>query len=427
MAWDGSGNFNRVMNWTNDAAANIKIKADRHDTEDNNIASGISNCIAKDGQSSPTADIPMNGKRIVNIGAPVNPTDVCSKSYADALRSFNTAISLTGAVPEARIGFTQADIGFGARVAGTPAGSLNRFVWNDKPDLSGSDVAVMDDTGALSLSGTIFTYGNGSAGISQQYTATLVDHWKIAGANHFRWLKSSTGLFSGTSPLPLMTLDDTGSLQLNGSVKIAADPNFNIGVTGAIRALQAEGGASLAFDTAAGVKKWTVHGTGGLTTAGNLIAPNVTVTGNGFKPGGGVWADSSDARIKTVDSDYTTGLEAIKGLHPVRYTFKGNDTGEQPNNETITGAQAPEAKQAATVPYPNSPHYQAALDGTEFVGFIAQEVEAAMPRMVTQTTGYIDGVEVADLRALDTSELIFALVNACKEMAARIEALEARL
>ena len=84
MPFDGSGNFNRVMNWVNDASASIKIKADRHDQEDDNLAQGLSNTLTKDGQSQPTANIPMNGKRIVNMAAPVNPTDAVTKGYVDA-------------------------------------------------------------------------------------------------------------------------------------------------------------------------------------------------------------------------------------------------------------------------------------------------------------------------------------------------------
>lgn len=151
MPFDGSGNFNRIHNWTNDAAANIKILASRHDAEDTNFSAGLSQCLTRDGQTQPTADIPMNGRKITNLAAPTNPTDAATKGYADALRNFNTGINLSGAVPEARIGFTMADIGFGARAAGTPAGSVSRWVWNDEPDLSGTDIAVMTDTGSMSL------------------------------------------------------------------------------------------------------------------------------------------------------------------------------------------------------------------------------------------------------------------------------------
>jgi hypothetical protein len=45
--------------------------------------------------------------------------------------------------------------------------------------------------------------------------------------------------------------------------------------------------------------------------------------------------------------------------------------------------------------------------------------------MVTQGPGFIDGVEVDDFRTLDQSNLILALVNAVKELSARIETLEA--
>ena len=64
-------------------------------------------------------------------------------------------------------------------------------------------------------------------------------------------------------------------------------------------------------------------------------------------------------------------------------------------------------------------------DVKEFVGVIAQDVEAAFPRMVTQKDGFIDGAAVTDLRDIDTTPLIYALVNAVKELAARLEALEA--
>jgi hypothetical protein len=87
MPFDGSGNYNRVMDWTNDAAANIKIRADRHDQNDDDIAAALSLTMTRDGQSQPTADLPMNGKKLTNLGAPVNPTDAATKGYADGLKA----------------------------------------------------------------------------------------------------------------------------------------------------------------------------------------------------------------------------------------------------------------------------------------------------------------------------------------------------
>lgn len=85
MPFDGSGNFNRVMNWVSDALANIKIVATRHDSEDDNFAAGLSNCITKDGQTQPTANIPMNAKKIINLATPTVATDAATKGYADGL------------------------------------------------------------------------------------------------------------------------------------------------------------------------------------------------------------------------------------------------------------------------------------------------------------------------------------------------------
>jgi hypothetical protein len=45
--------------------------------------------------------------------------------------------------------------------------------------------------------------------------------------------------------------------------------------------------------------------------------------------------------------------------------------------------------------------------------------------MVTQKAGFIDGEAVSDLRNVDVSNLVFALVNAVKTLAARVAALEA--
>ena len=78
MPFDGSGNFNRALGpttWQNDAAAGIKIKADLHDNNDNDIANGLSQVICKDGQSSPTADITLNGHKLINVANPSNPQD----------------------------------------------------------------------------------------------------------------------------------------------------------------------------------------------------------------------------------------------------------------------------------------------------------------------------------------------------------------
>ena len=68
MPWDGSGNFSRNHNWTEDALNDINILADRHDEEDDNFSGGIDNCLTKDGQNAPEQDLPMATNKHTNVG-----------------------------------------------------------------------------------------------------------------------------------------------------------------------------------------------------------------------------------------------------------------------------------------------------------------------------------------------------------------------
>lgn len=75
MAFNGSGTFVRLYNWVNDAAANIKIRADRMDAEMDGFATGLSTAITKNGQTTITANLPMSTYRHTGVGAAVNRTD----------------------------------------------------------------------------------------------------------------------------------------------------------------------------------------------------------------------------------------------------------------------------------------------------------------------------------------------------------------
>ena len=78
MGFDSSGKFTRdsgITGWQNDAAAKIKIRADLHDANDNDLAEGLSDTINRHGVSTITADIPWSGKKITQLAPGVNPTD----------------------------------------------------------------------------------------------------------------------------------------------------------------------------------------------------------------------------------------------------------------------------------------------------------------------------------------------------------------
>tara|TARA_Y100000310_G_C20698161_1_gene827207 strand:- start:1007 stop:1402 length:396 start_codon:yes stop_codon:yes gene_type:complete len=86
----------------------------------------------------------------------------------------------------------------------------------------------------------------------------------------------------------------------------------------------------------------------------------------------------SSIRYKEDISPLKLGLETIKKLQPATYTWKES--------------------------------------GEEDFGFVAEEVEAINPLLVTHTEGIVEGVKYSQLTAI--------LVNAIKELEARVETLE---
>jgi hypothetical protein len=67
-AFNGTGTFVRSYTWVSDAANGINITASRFDTEDNGFASGLSNCITRDGQGIPTANIVWGNFNLTGVG-----------------------------------------------------------------------------------------------------------------------------------------------------------------------------------------------------------------------------------------------------------------------------------------------------------------------------------------------------------------------
>lgn len=78
MARNGSGTHSRIHDWTADADAGIKIRADRMDAEFDDVSAEITASIAKDGQTTPTANLPMGGFRHTGVSDASARTDYAS-------------------------------------------------------------------------------------------------------------------------------------------------------------------------------------------------------------------------------------------------------------------------------------------------------------------------------------------------------------
>jgi len=144
----------------------------------------------------------------------------------------------------------------------------------------------------------------------------------------------------------------------------------------------------------------------GNLTVGDLIAnsdirshANIIAEGRGFQPGGGYWIALSDERIKTVNGPYVSSLAQLVQLDPVKYNYLDN-------HYVFDATYHPDTT-------------------VEHIGLIAQDTEEAMPELVKKVNGYINGQLVTDFRELDGSALIYAVINALKEVSTRLDALEA--
>ena len=114
----------------------------------------------------------------------------------------------------------------------------------------------------------------------------------------------------------------------------------------------------------------------------------LSVNGNASKVGGGSWLVFSDERLKNIKGRYSSGLDAIMQLQPVRYEYK-------PDNVLGVRSQG------------------------EHIGFGADALRKVIPEAVTQNAGgYL---------MVNNDPIIWTMLNAIKEQQAEITQLKAQL
>lgn len=114
----------------------------------------------------------------------------------------------------------------------------------------------------------------------------------------------------------------------------------------------------------------------------------LAVNGNADKPGGGSWGTLSDGRLKDVISEFDDGLDKIIQLQPIIYHYK-KDNPVSANSET------------------------------EYIGFIAQDVQKVLPQAVRLSDqGYL---------VIENDAILWTMLNAIKELKAENDMLKKRL
>jgi len=134
MAWSGGtyrkGNYG-TNGWTGDASLGIGIEAGRHDTQDDDFATGINACLAKDGSNSATGNLNAGSFKVTNLGAGTALTDAATLSqvqnrtsaYLGTTGGTSTAFTVT-ATPTITSLVTGASYFFKANAANGAAATL---------------------------------------------------------------------------------------------------------------------------------------------------------------------------------------------------------------------------------------------------------------------------------------------------------------
>jgi hypothetical protein len=235
-------------------------------------------------------------------------------------------------------------------------------------------------------------------------------------------LNSGSGVFILFNPFVPIDGDGAGGISAAGNISAAG----GISAAGLIQTNyngSGSGGEAI-YATAGGIRS-DAGGTALYLPNGNVVCQTITVAGTDeggagsgvairctsgavesdhsgtafYAPNGNVvcvsLTQSSDIRIKRDVWGYDAGLAEVTALRPITYCFNGR---------------------GGTVE-----------DGRRHIGLIADEVEGVMPEMVGTMSRLLDPDDRAptEIKTLDTTSLIFALVNCVKELAARVASLEA--
>jgi hypothetical protein len=143
MAWSG-GNYTKGNNatggWVGDASLGIGMEAGRHDTQDDDFATGINQCLNKDGSNAATGPLNAGGFKLTNIANATNSTD------AMAYGQIRNGTPLYMDTVNNRVG-----------IGTTTPGSLLTV-----GDGTGSKVMVVNGGNTGTSGGCAFTWQNGS-------------------------------------------------------------------------------------------------------------------------------------------------------------------------------------------------------------------------------------------------------------------------
>lgn len=417
-AWSG-GNFTRANpTWATDASLGIGIEAGRHDAQDNDFTTGIDQCLNKTGQNSMTGDLNLGGYRAVNAaaGTAAAPAicagnDVNTGMYSSAADEVSFA---TNGVVRTTID-SAGNVGLGTGGDATPEGvagagskqltvkatgsyaQVNMFSRTTTSDAS--YINLCKSRGSAAGNFTIITAGDTVGAVN----------FSGATGTEFRPCATISGVSDATpssTSMPgrlVFATTPAGSLSATERMRIASDGTVGIGgLNDSTERLRVIGSDTTSSNYSFSARSSTTlvfcvrnDGRVGIGTG----APGYQLalsTDSAAKPTTNTWTIASDERIKTNVQPYAKGLAEICQVNPITYDYNGKG-----------GIPA----------------------GPGGVSILAQELQPVFPECVGSYKGKLDEGDEEDTEILNYNghAITFALINAVKELNAKVEALEAKV
>jgi hypothetical protein len=284
---------------------------------------------------------------------------------------------------------TATSVANGLGLVGTPSytftGDLNTGMWSPAADTiafseGGVEAMRISSSGDVGIGTTAPAYR-----LDVKPAAYSAGTALVAAVN----INYNAGVGSGNTSCGALTWEGTGSTRLASINPFVEDPSATSKV-------------SMAFSTSdtggTNTERMRITGTGlvGIGTSAPAYQLQLS-TDSAAKPTSALWTIASDSRIKTETGEYTKGLDAVCALRPITYHYNG-----------VAGFVD---------------------DGKENISIIAQEAMQHFPECVGTFEMLLNegDEEKTELFNWNGHALIFALVNAVKELNAVNDALTARV
>lgn len=450
MPWSGGtytkGN-NATGGWTGDQSLGIGIEAGRHDTQDNDFATGINQCLNKDGSNSATGNLNLGGFKVSNVANATVATDVVTLGQAQ------TGIDQSTTITNFNITKFSAD-------------TDGRYVTLQKSRGATVGTNTIVQSGDV-VGGIVFAGANGTGYTQTAAILSMVDGTPGATNDMPGRLSLRTTADGAGSTTERMVIKATGFVGIgltdpSSPLNVQCDSGNAVGLS--LRGRSADNVSVSLFTTSAGVETGRFQADSGALTINKIGNNPIVFNTNGNErmriTGAGriginqaspsstlTLVNNESAAINTANiQSNVTGDLATHALivtkfdnstattqRYVGFLMNGGASGSgQINangaNAAAFGSFSDERLKENIVDLPSQIDNFRALRPVEFdykdgsghqLGFIAQEVQAIFPDLVGESDGYLT---LTDMNKNDAR-----LIKAFQELINKVDTLETRI